>query len=174
MRWKHAVYIIQKEKEACAAREEKYQSFVDALLNYGEYAKIYFSARDEKRAYDNAKDNPKEYGMQYKTYKSKLFREDAGITDEGYTGTSLLLKDKVILRHYFTEWQPGSEQKDAYWYIEQAYNPTDFTGQIGDHYDFTINDYIATALDSDDRYLKNICCALYEHGQAASNLEKNG
>ena len=58
-------------------------------------------------------------------------------------------------------------------YIEEAFNPTEFDKPISGYGTYTINDYIKKVLNSRNQELKNLCCALYEYSQAASNLNKN-
>ena len=152
---------VEEYALALKKRDSSYSSFVEAMLNYGAYAKAYFNDEDY---------NPSEY-------KTTIYKQIAGnissngkVDAEGYIGSSLLLKNKIILRHYFSVEVPDAVKKGDYWYVEQAFNPTEFDKPISGYGTYTINDYIKKVLSGSNQELKNLCCALYEYNQAALAL----
>lgn len=144
---------VEEYALALKKRDSSYSSFVGAMLNYGAYAKAYFN--DEEY-------NPSEY-------KTTIYKQIAGnissngkVDAEGYIGSSLLLKNKIILRHYFSVEVPHAVKKGDYWYVEQAFNLTELNKSIDNYGNYNIYDYIKKVLIGDyDAKLKNLCCALY-------------
>ncbi len=156
---------VEEYALALKKRDSRYEAFVDAMLTYGQYARAYF---------DDVNRVPysfiKEYsGIDYAAI-AEAIEAGAGVGQSGYIGSSLLLENKVILRHYFSEPVAGAVYKDALYYVEQAFNPTEFDRTFGG-YDYSVNDYIRLALKSEvDRRLKNLVSALYEYEMAAKGL----
>ena len=92
---------------------------------------------------------------------------------EGYIGSSLLLKNKIVLRHYFSVEVPDAVKKGDYWYVEQAFNLTELNKSIDNYGNYNIYDYIKKVLIGDyDAKLKNLCCALYYYNYFALELGK--
>lgn len=153
---------VKNYAEALKSRNAVYSGFIDAMLNYGAYAEAYFS----KETY-----NPKSYKTStYGDISQNKITSSGTVTLENYYGSSLLLKNKIILRHYFTKPVTNAVQKGDYWYVEQAFNPTEFDKPISGYGTYTINDYIKKVLSGSNQELKNLCCALYEYNQAALAL----
>lgn len=155
---------VKKYAETLAKTTPEYEPFVKAMLNYGEFASNYFNPTDDfKVSYNLAT---------IKGYAGEI-TASAGINTPNYVGSSLLLKDKIMLRHYFNTKVDGATQKDDLWYVEKAFNPTEFDRKI-EGYDYTVNNYLKKVLEGNyDNNLKYLCCALYEYSQAASKLGKN-
>lgn len=142
----------------------EYEPFVKSMLNYGEFASNYFNPTDNFEGSYNL--------ATLKVYAGEI-TASAGINKPDYVGSSLLLKDKIMLRHYFNTKVAGATQKGDLWYVEKAFNPTEFDRKI-EGYDYTVNNYLKKVLEGNyDNNLKYLCCALYEYSQAASKLGKN-
>ena len=158
------IVSVKKYAKTLAKTTPEYEPFVKSMLNYGEFASNYFNPTDNfEGSYDLAT---------LKVYAGKI-TASAGINTPNYVGSSLLLKDKIILRHYFNTKVDGATQKGDLWYVEKAFNPTEFDRKI-EGYDYTVNNYLKKVLEGNYDYnLKYLCCALYEYSQAASKLGKN-
>ena len=134
------------------------------MLNYGEFASNYFNPTDNFEGSYNL--------ATLKVYAGEI-TASAGINTPNYVGSSLLLKDKIMLRHYFNTKVDGATQKGDLWYVEKAFNPTEFDRKI-EGYDYTVNNYIKKVLKGDyDDHLKCLCRALYLYSVAALDLVKN-
>lgn len=150
---------------ALKTRNSSYATFIDAMLNYGAYAQAYFDDREV-----NSSSATKQYNTTDYSSIAQKITSNAVITTDGYTGTSLLLKNQVILRHYFSKQVSGATKNDEYYIVEQAFNPTQFSQTISG-YNYSVNDYIKKVLTSNcDSKLKNLVCALYEYEEAANKL----
>ena len=143
---------------------------IDALLVYGRYAEAYFDGKDT---------NPR--GYTESTYDSYIYEtsDNCSITDPSYVGSSLLLENKTILRHYFSEEIDGSvpsASHPGYYYIEKGFTPDRFQksidivcynpekGYYSRSFDYTVDYYISLTLErSKDKRLKNLLCALHEY-----------
>ena len=155
---------VEEYAIALKKRDSSYSSFVGAMLNYGAYAKAYFN--DEEY-------NPSEYKTT--TYKqiADSISSNGKVDAKGYIGSSLLLKNKIILRHYFSVEVPDAVKKGDYWYVEQAFNLTELNKSIDNYENYNICDYIKKVLIGDyDAKLKNLCCALYYYNYFAFGLGK--
>ena len=151
---------IEKYAKTLAKRNPDYDNFVSSMLTYGFLADCYFS-------------NPDDYSSFPTHLNPDLIPTSAGITDENYVGSSLLLKDKITLRHYFNTKVDGASKKGNLWYVEKAFNPTEFDQKI-EGYDYTVYNYIKKVLEGNYDYnLKYLCFALYKYNQAALNLVKS-
>ena len=155
------IITVAEYAKALKQRDASYSKFVDSMLLYGRYADAYFN---------NSEYNGAEYSeTSYSTIASAI-KETGSITNKSYIGSSLLLKERITIRHYFSERISNSTQKGDYWYIEETFNPTELNKTIIG-YNYSINDYIKKALGGNaGTKLKNLCCALYEYSQAASEL----
>ena len=157
---KYAVALIEWYYRYLPDDAVKMERMIKAILNYGEYADAYFSGIDYN-----------ERGYSESTYSSYAYETSTNrkINDTRYVGSSLLLKNKVILRHYFSEevyYSVPSKENPGYYYIEKAFNPDQFDKVI-DIYDYDVNTYIDTVLrTSSDTRLKNLLCALHEYSKA--------
>jgi len=85
-------------------------ALVNAMLNYGDYAKAYFAG--ETLAGTEAMTEVTAEVL--KKFEKYVMRDFTDI----YYGSSLLLKSETILRHYFTEEVEGSTQKGELYYID--------------------------------------------------------
>lgn len=155
---------VEEYALALKKRDSSYSSFVGAMLNYGAYAKAYFN--DEEY-------NPSEYKtINYKQIADSI-SSNGKVDAKGYIGSSLLLKNKIILRHYFSVEVPDAVKKGDYWYVEQAFNLTELNKSINNYGNYNIYDYIKKVLIGDyDAKLKNLCCALYYYNYFALELVK--
>ncbi len=152
---------IKKYAEALVKKNPEYDDLVFWMLTYGDFANYYFS---------NSENYPSSFQS---NLNADLIPTSAGITDENYVGSSLLLKDKITLRHYFNTKVNGAKQKGNLWYVEKAFNPTEFDQKI-EGYDYTVNNYIKKVLKGDyDNHLKCLCRALYLYSVAALDLVKS-
>lgn len=152
--------------KALKSKDSKYASFVDAMLRYGAYAhKYFYGTNPTGYSFD------KQYTAADYTRIAQYIYLSKGITNSGYVGSSLILKDDVTLRHYFTEPVTGyTQQKDGVYYMQLTVNPTRYNVALYG-YSFTVNDYIKLALTgNNDAALKNLVSALYEYGIEANKL----
>lgn len=149
---------------ALKKRNTNYADFIDAMLRYGIYAQSYFYNIDNSSMV-------KQYtATDYAAIAGKITAR-AGISTDGYIGSSLLLKNQVILRHYFDKPVAGSVKSGEYYYVEKAFNPNQFDSFISG-YNYSVNDYIKRALSSSsDTKLKNLMCALYEYEVEARKIK---
>lgn len=149
---------------ALKTRNSSYANFVDAMLRYGSYAQNYFYNM-------NNGSQVKQYTMSdYASIAGKI-SSGSGITTDGYIGSSLLLKNQIILRHYFDRYVSGATKKGDFYYIEKAFNPSEFN-QVIEGYDYSVNDYIKKALtSSSDTKLKSLMAALYEYEVEAKKIK---
>lgn len=155
---------VEEYALALKKRDSSYSSFVGAMLNYGAYAKAYFN--DEEY-------NPSEYKTTNYKQIADYISSNGKVDAEGYIGSSLLLKNKIILRHYFSVEVPDAVKKGDYWYVEQAFNLTELNKSIDNYGNYNIYDYIKKVLIGDyDAKLKNLCCALYYYNYFALELGK--
>lgn len=155
---------VEEYALALKKRDSSYSSFVGAMLNYGAYAKAYFN--DEEY-------NPSEYKTTNYQQIAGNISSNGKVDAKGYIGSSLLLKNKIILRHYFSVEVPDAVKKGDYWYVEQAFNLTELSKSIDNYGNYNIYDYIKKVLNGDyDAKLKNLCCALYYYNYFALELGK--
>lgn len=155
---------VEEYALALKKRDSSYSSFVGAMLNYGAYAKAYFN--DEEY-------NPSDYKTTIYKQIADHISSNGEVDAEGYIGSSLLLKNKIILRHYFSVKVPDAVKKGDYWYVEQAFNLTELSKSIDNYGNYNIYDYIKKVLIGDyDAKLKNLCCALYYYNYFALELGK--
>ena len=155
---------VEEYALALKKRDSSYSSFVGAMLNYGAYAKAYFN--DEEY-------NPSEYKTTNYKQIADYISSNGKVDAKGYIGSSLLLKNKIILRHYFSVEVPDAVKKGDYWYVEQAFNLTELNKSIDNYGNYNIYDYIKKVLIGDyDAKLKNLCCALYYYNYFALELVK--
>lgn len=158
---------------ALAKRDDTYEAFVNAMLRYGAYAQYYFSGiditdmLDQSTATNNQSTSAGYTDADYADIRGKLTSRK--ITAQGYLGSSLLLYNQTILRHYFDRPVSGAIKTGSVYYIEQAFNPTQYGRSISG-YDYSVNDYICAALGGSNTKLKNLVCALYEYEIEAGKL----
>ena len=156
---------------ALAKRDSTYKAFVNAMLRYGAYAQCYFGGIDITATINqsiSSGDKGDDYTDEdYAAIRSKLTSRT--ITAQGYLGTSLLLYNQTILRHYFDRPVSGAVKSGNMYYIEQAFNPTQY-GSCISGYEYSVNDYISAALGGSNIKLKNLVCALYEYEVEAVKL----
>lgn len=136
------------------------EELTDALVGYGYYADAYFNGGTA---------DPKHYTeADYQNIVNSI-TPSSGITDADYIGSSLILKSDTILRHYFSEYQPGRKEKNGLYYIEKRFSADAFDSKI-EGYDCSIYDYIHEVLSDcdEDPAFRKLCAALYEYGQAAA------
>ena len=150
----------------------QYREFAEAFLNYGRYAETYFSGETG---------NPKDYGADDEQRILSEMSVPSSVPDEeDYIGSSLLLEESTVLRHYYSNNAQGRTKKaittsegtrDAY-YIEKKFVPNAFDETFG-NCDFSVYDYIYKVLGNKDanKALKNLCIALYEYSVACTALQ---
>ncbi len=141
---------------------ENYEEFIDAMIDYGTYAKAYFQGGEE---------DPRSYTEEDFQNIASQITPSAGIKDSDYIGSSLLLKSNTILRHYFSEYKPGRIEKDGMYYIEESFSPSEYSKKI-DGFEYNIYDYIFLVVTdpNEDPALRKLCASLFEYGKAAENL----
>lgn len=148
-------------------RNPEYSDFIDSMLNYGAYANAYFSGVSYNPALYTQND--------FDEIREKCKTTHNAIDNSSYVGTSLLLKNQIFLRHYFKTEVTDAVRKGDLWYVEKAFNPTQFDETFGG-YNYSIYQYLEKVLDpysSMPAELKNLCCALYEYNQEALKLVNN-
>ncbi len=151
-----------EEYAHAVAVEEEYEEFIDAMIDYGTYAKAYFQGDSE---------DPKNYTEEDFQNVASQITPSEGIKDSDYIGSSLLLKSNTVLRHYFSEYKPGRTEKDGMYYIEQSFAPGAYSQKI-DGFDYNIYDYIYIVVSdpTEDPALRKLCASLFEYGKAAEKL----
>ena len=144
--------MIEKYKKS---KKTEIKTLAGALEKYCLAAKAYFA--DEQVT---------DYSTSWETVKSDIIPYD-GQKEEDYVGSTLLLKSKTILRHYYKSNVEGSVPKDSLFYTEQEIFAHRYSSNTG----YSVNDYIYKVLSSDstDENLKNLCVALYYYGKEANN-----
>ncbi len=148
--------------------DSQYSGVCEALIEYSTSAAYYFGNENAKAKSYSESD--------YKKTAEKI-TPSSGIKDKDYIGTSLLLKNKTILRHYFSKNGEGrkakydSKGKISMYYIEQEFAPGNYDQTISG-YDYCIYDYIYCALENDeiDVKLKNLCMSLYNYSQECKKI----
>lgn len=158
-------FTVTEYANALGLRDHaKYDKFVEAFINYGNFADCYFSnTTDYKKNYTDA---------DYARVISGI-TPSTGITDEDYIGSSLLLKSNIVLRHYFSEYKEGRKEKygSNTYYVEKTFSPLQLDKFI-DNYKYSVYDYIYKVLNSEqaDKSLKMLCVALYDYAEACKTL----
>ena len=154
-------------------------NLVEAMMNYGNSAKSYFSNEETTDISDVTEKNLTEFE-----------KDETGTLPDGmeYYGSSLLLESETTVRHYFkvkngTDVSKyGFKDKNGYYYKEI---PNISAGQLGTAKVTTIDNwsisyspmsYVYSVLNSDsaDKNLVNLCKALYLYQQAAEAYQNNG
>lgn len=161
------VYVsVTQYAYALKKQNSDYSEFVDALLNYGAYANAYFKGYFYNNAYYTLND--------FWDAREKCKTSHTGVDNESYVGTSLVLENEIILRHYFALPVANSVKKGDLYCVEHAFNPTQFDETFGG-YDYSVYDYLYTGLCEYGRRTSNawshLCLALYQYSQAALNLK---
>ncbi len=134
---------------------------VTALEEYCAAASAYF---DNNGTVSDHRDS-------WDTVKNAIGRHENVSMGDNYYGSSLILKSRTILRHYYTS-KPNTENygiKGSFYYTNEAISAMDYnnTGTANDKY--CVNDYIYKVLSSNETSddLKNMCVTLYYYGQTA-------
>ena len=166
---------IQYIRENSSEFDEKTINLVNAMANYGDYARAYFNNEKVNASAEMDAVTADTLSDYEKQTKGEL---PEGIT---YYGSSLLLESNTTIRHYFKAADGtdvsayGFIEKDGYYYKEITGISADKLGMaqnvtVGG---FTISysplSYAYTVLKSDstDESLKNLVKALYLYEQAA-------
>jgi len=146
------------------------KALVQAMLNYGNYAKAYFSKTDLAATDAMA-------GITAETL-SGYAPTRSGEGESSYYGSSLLLESNVVIRHYFTEEVQGATQaENGYWHIDitnipahelDAAKATTVNG-VTIRYSPLSYAYIVLNGGSDDVRLQNLVKAMYLYNQAADS-----
>lgn len=163
VKYKASDYLNQLSKT-----DSKYSGLCESLIEYSTSAAYYFGNKNVKAKSYSESD--------YKEIADKITLS-SGIKDDDYIGTSLLLKNKTVLRHYFSKNAEGRKAKYddsgkvSMYYIEQEFAPGNYNMKISG-YDFSIYDYIGIVLKRDDidSDLKNLCVSLYNYSQECIKL----
>lgn len=160
-------YKVSVYDYACVlkSRVPSYSEFIDAMINYGEYAQSYFYGQAV-----NSGNSIKQYSSADYVTIAQTISAHSGINATGYIGSSLLLENRITLRHYFSKPVNGAVENGGIYYVQQVYDSTQFDSIFGG-YNYSVNDYIKTALTGNyDTKLKNLMCALYEYEVQAKEL----
>lgn len=167
----YADYILDEAN----GYDDTTKAMVSAMLSYGDYAKAYFSG-EELTATSEIEAVTADMLAEYAMTASGMLPE--GIE---YYGSTLLLKSKTTIRHYFkvTEGTDvsayGMTEKDGYYYIQHSDVPA---GSLGTAQNISVGEYTISysplsyayaALNSDSTSdnLKNLVKALYLYNNAA-------
>ena len=160
--------------------DENTKTFVKSMLNYGGYSQEYFGYNTENLANKDIDGTLGEVdGSKIEDKKSVGSLPD-GIT---YYGTSLLLENEIIVRHYFKLTDNSLaktynlKENHIGWYLDcepvsAANLGKQITTKIGDYtIVYSPMNYVKlVAANTEDTKLKNVCAALYEYWQAAEQL----
>ncbi|MBQ8297806.1 MAG: hypothetical protein IJX77_08500 [Ruminococcus sp.] len=165
---------------------EEAAALAKAMLNYGAYAQEYFGYNTDNLANSGLSDEDKALGTVAVEESLKLV--ETGTLPDGvsYYGSSLLLKNKTIIRHYFVI-EDGAEipavsdgwsaltEKDGYYYTEiTGITAADLdvaqTLTIGDYtLSYSPLSYAYAVLSGEYKAaLQNVVKALYLYNQAAN------
>ena len=161
--------------------DENTKTFVKSMLNFGGYSQIYFGYETKNLANKGIDNTLEEVDFSKISDKKTVGTLPDGIE---YYGTSLILKDEVIVRHYFVLTDStlaekyNLKQKGNFYYSESepvsaALLGKQITTKIGD---FTITyspmNYVKLVTEkTEESDLVNLCKALYTYWQAAQNFE---
>lgn len=178
-------YSVKEYADYVMENQDNYDKpvieLVDAMMNYGEYAKAYFSNIETDDKFNVTANNLANFE------KKSSGNLPTGIT---YYGSSLLLESKTTVRHYFKVAKGMSVIEYGFsfsGYKEGGYYYTDISdipaGQLGEAKTTTIGNwsisyspmsYVYSVLNSDsaDKNLVNLCKALYLYQQAAEAYQK--
>ena len=138
---------------------EKTKNIAGVLENYCKAAKDYFE--------DNI---VADYSDSYESIKAEIGNHEIEMGD-GYYASSLLLKSRTLLRHYYTKPVDGSTPaSNGYYYIEEVISAHNYS----DSDNYCVNDYIYKAISNPNASanLKNLCVALYNYGKAAAEYSR--
>ena len=138
---------------------EKTKNIAGVLESYCKAAKDYFE--------DNI---VADYSDSYESIKTEIGNHEIEMGD-GYYASSLLLKSRTLLRHYYTKPVDGSTAaSNGYYYIEEVISAHNYS----DSDNYCVNDYIYKAISNPNASanLKNLCVALYNYGKAAAEYSR--
>ena len=174
------LYSVRKYLEYVQKYEKSSESLIalaSVMGSYGTAAKAYFAG--ETVSYDG--DNADEINEALSDYAPAT----AG-TGADYYGSSLLLKENITLRHYFTSdpgevtvsdgedtWTLTATPKDGFWYVDiegiaPAELDTIYTVSVGDwSLSYGVFSYCYKAMQSGSDNLKALVENLYEYHLAA-------
>ncbi len=167
----YADYILDEAN----GYDDTTKAMVSAMLSYGDYAKAYFSG-EELTATSEIEAVTADMLAEYAMTASGMLPE--GIK---YYGSTLLLKSKTTIRHYFKVTEEtnvsayGMTEKDGYYFIQHGDIPA---GSLGTAQNISVGEYTISysplsyayaALNSDSTSdnLKNLVKALYLYNNAA-------
>ena len=190
---KYTVYVWSVEyylrSLVASDNRQSVKDFAIKALNYGANAQIYFNYNTSNLANKNM-------GV-FKGDRSTVQKNVASSTDIQevekkytgkqieYVGTTLLLKDQTMARHYFKlsgNWtsaeiaQANLTKKDnLYYWQSEKIAPTQYgqaftTSVLGMKVTYSVNTYMNKALKSNDENLKNLCVSMYYFSESAKNL----
>ena len=166
-------WSIEAYAEGIEEGDENLSALIATLQEYGTAAKAYFEG--EELCYD---------GDEYSDFSD--YAPTTTGTGADYYGSSLLLKENVTIRHYFTS-NPGIvtvsvddsaetlevKQKDGLWYVDitgiaPARLDTTYTVSAGDwSLSYSVFSYFYKAMQSDNTNLQALMDYLYQYHLAA-------
>lgn len=158
---KYASYIINHS----GSYDSKIVELAEKLVYYCAAADTYFNSASPITKY---------YNKEYKEVLSVVGNAGNTSFDDTYMGSSLILKDKVTIRHYYSGSVPEELQSKAT-AVEGAYYYVDYEGIAPDKYDekfdggYSVYSYLSAVLSGEniDTGLKDLAVAMYRYSVAA-------
>ena len=190
---KYTVYVWSVEyylrSLVASDNRQSIKDFAIKALNYGANAQICFNYNTSNLANKNMGVFKGDRSTVQKNVASSVDIQEVEKKYTGkqieYVGTTLLLKDQTMVRHYFKlsgNWtsaeiaQANLTKKDnLYYWQSEKIAPTQYgqaftTSVLGMKVTYSVNTYMNKALKSNDENLKNLCVSMYYFSESAKKL----